>query len=279
MTAARVLFSTGSLYVFDIAYCFELSAAAGFDGMEVMCDERYSTRDPNYLKRMTKDYGLPVLVAHTPFSPRVPGWHADHDEIKRVQYTLRLAEELKAESIVVHLPRKRGRITLQVNQRKYTLPWRPVLHPVKNWIAQELPAVQARTKVKIAVENMPSKYVAGVELDPSWWNEPEEWSKVHQWLTLDTTHWATRRVDPLAAYRAAEGRVAHIHLSNYDGHEHRLPHKGSLNLKTFLRALAADGFAGTVSLELSPGALIFKENAVMRHNLQASLDFCREHLR
>jgi sugar phosphate isomerase/epimerase len=97
-------------------------------------------------------------------------------------------------------------------------------------------------------------------------------------LTLDTTHWATRKVDPLEAYHMAEGRVCHVHLSNYDGYEHQLPHKGKLNLKKFLRALKADGFTGTVSLELSPGSLIFKENSVMRHNLQASLDFTREHL-
>lgn len=278
MSAARVLFSTGSLYVFDVAYCFELAASAGFDGIEIMCDERYSTRDPAYLKRMTKDYGLPVLVAHTPFSPRLPGWRADNDEVKRVEYTLDLAHELKAETIVVHLPRKRGQVTLQVNQRRWTLPWRPILYPVKNWMEQELPALQARTKVKIGIENMPSKYVAGQEVNPSWWNEPEEWSRVHEWLTLDTTHWATRKVDPLAAYRMAEGRVCHIHLSNYDGREHQLPHKGNLNLKTFLRALNADGYTGTVSLELSPGSLIFKENRVMRHNLQASLDFTREYL-
>jgi sugar phosphate isomerase/epimerase len=278
MSAARVLFSTGSLYVFDVAYVFELAAAAGFDGMEVMCDERYSTRDPAYLKRMTKDYGLPVLAVHTPFSPRIPGWRADFDEIKRVQYTLELAESLKAECIVVHLPRQRGQITLSINQRRYTLPWRPLLTPVKAWMETELATLQARTKVKIGVENMPSKYVAGVEVNPSWWNTPETWSRVHQWLTLDTTHWATQKVDPLAAYRLAEGRVCHVHLSNYDGHEHRLPHKGNLNLKTFLRALAADGFSGTVSLELSPGALSFKENTTMRHHLQASLDFCREHL-
>jgi sugar phosphate isomerase/epimerase len=278
MGSARVLFSTGSLYVFDVAYCFELSAAAGFDGMEIMCDERYSTRDPNYLKRMTKDYGLPVLVAHTPFSPKTPGWRADFDEIRRVQYTVELAEHLKAEAIVMHLPRKRGQITLSINQRKWTLPWRPVENKISGWIEKELASVQSRTKVKIAVENMPSKYAAGVELNPSWWNTVDEWSKVHTWLTLDTTHWATQRIDPLAAYEAAQGRVCHVHLSNYDGYEHRLPHKGNLNLKTFLRRLAADKFAGTVSLELAPGSLIFKENGVMRHNLQASLDFTREHL-
>ena len=30
---ARVIFSTGSLYLLDLAYCFELAAEAGFDGI------------------------------------------------------------------------------------------------------------------------------------------------------------------------------------------------------------------------------------------------------
>lgn len=70
----RLIFSTGSLYPLDTSDCFELAADAGFDGIEIMCDPRYSTRDPEYLTALVDKYNLPVLVCHTPFTTNVSGW-------------------------------------------------------------------------------------------------------------------------------------------------------------------------------------------------------------
>jgi sugar phosphate isomerase/epimerase len=278
MSPIRLLFSTGSLYLHDTSYCFQLAAEIGFDGMEVMCDERYSTRDPLYLQKLSGHYNLPILVCHTPFSARVPGWGKDDDEVGRIYHTLDLATHLEAESIVVHVPRSMGMMTVHLNNRAFRLPWRTPYAAVRDWIEYDLPRVQAATKVKIGLENMPVKYLWGRQLDPTWWNEVETWGRVHTWLTLDTTHWATKGVDPLDAYRAAGGRVCHVHLSNFDGQEHRLPHKGFLDLGKFLRALAADSFAGTISLELDPQPLGYADEEILRRNLQDSYDFCREHL-
>ncbi|MBZ0287595.1 MAG: sugar phosphate isomerase/epimerase [Anaerolineae bacterium] len=278
MSPARLLFSTGSLYLMDTSFCFQLAAEIGFDGMEVMCDERYSTRDPHYLQKLSQHYNLPILVCHTPFSARVPGWGNANDEVGRIYHTLDLASELEAESIVVHVPRSMGMMTVQLNNRAFRMPWRTPYKAVRDWIKYDLPRVQAATPVKIGLENMPVKYLWGRQIDPTWWNEVESWGRVHTWLTLDTTHWATKGIDPLDAYRAAGGRVCHVHLSNFDGQEHRLPHKGFLDLGQFLRALAADSFAGTITLELDPHPLGFADEEILRRNLQESYDFCREHL-
>jgi sugar phosphate isomerase/epimerase len=273
---ARVIFSTGSLYLYDLALVFELAAETGYDGIEVMGDDRYSSRDPDYLRRLAARYQLPVLVLHTPFTPRIPGWRDPHDEVRRIEQTLKLAESLAVESIVVHLPPTRDWLTLSLNQRSLRLPWAKLpAHSVKHWIEHQLPAVQAKTAVKIAIENMPSKGI----IDPTWCNEVESWSKVHDWLTLDTTHWGTKKINPLDAYRAAAGRVAHVHLSNYDGKEHRLPHKGNLNLKAFLSALAGDDFGGTISLEVHPSVLEFSQMARVRKHMREAVEFCRLHLR
>jgi sugar phosphate isomerase/epimerase len=276
MSAARILFSTGSLYLFDLSYCFELAAEAGYDGIEVMCDERYSSRDPEYLKRLSDQFNLPILVCHTPFSPRTPGWRDQYNEVQRVNHTIKLAEQLNAETIVVHLPDRVGQVTVKISGRTIYFPWRKLTNPIKDWMASDLAAAQEKTPVKIAIENMPIRTMAGKKIDPCWWNDIESWSKVHQWLTLDTTHWATKKIDPLDAYRAAGERVAHVHLSNYDGDEHKLPHKGSLNLKTLLRAMAADGYNRTISLELSPFSLSFREMYLVRRNLRDSLKFVRD---
>jgi sugar phosphate isomerase/epimerase len=278
MSPARLLFSTGSLYLMDTSYCFQLAAEMGFDGMEIMCDERFGTRDPLYLQKLSNHYNLPILVCHTPFSARVPGWGKADDEIGRIYRTLDLATQLEAESIVVHVPRSMGWLNLQFNNRSFRLPWRSPYKAVRDWIDYDLPRVQSATRVKIGLENMPVAHLLGREFDPTWWNEVETWGRVHTWLTLDTTHWATKGIDPLEAYRAAGGRVCHVHLSNFDGQEHRLPHKGYLDLGKFLRGLAADSFVGTISLELDPQPLGYTDEEVLRRNLQASVDFCREHL-
>jgi sugar phosphate isomerase/epimerase len=223
-------------------------------------------------------YNLPVEVCHTPFSPNLPGWKGAGDEIGRIYQTIDLAVKLEARTVVVHLPQRAGWLTVTANHQRWRLPWRSPYAGVKKWMEDELPRIQAATPVRIALENMPTTQIFGRAVDPTWWNEIDTWAQVHLWLTLDTTHWATKGVNPVDAYRAAMGRVTHIHLSNYDGYEHRLPHKGQLDLGGFLRTLTADNYRGTISLELEPGALEFADAAAMRRNLQDSLNFCREHL-
>jgi sugar phosphate isomerase/epimerase len=279
MATARVIFSTGSLHGHDIAYCFGAAAEAGFDGMEILCDDRWSTRDPHYLQRLSREYSLPVLALHTPYATRVMGWQKPGDPLQRIHQTLRLAETLGAETMVVHSPTKVSAAFLHTPTHRFLVPWRSPFGAVKSWIEQDLPEFQQRTTVKIAIENNPAVRFMGRSVDPSIWPGLDQWAAAHQWLTLDTTHWATKGVQPLEAYAAGGQRVCHIHLSNFEeGRQHRLPHRGQLDLGAFLRRLAADGFAGTICLELYPDALGFEDDASVRRNLRESLDFCREHL-
>ncbi len=277
---ARVLFSTGSLYLYDVSYSFALAKEAGYDGIEIMCDERWSTRDPHYLKTLTTAHDLPVLVVHTPFSSKIPGWGYAHDDINRIERTLELAERLGAESIVVHLPSRIRMKSAQLDGHEVRIPALDEEGKLKAWIETKLPDVQRKTPVKIALENMPLKRVAGFDFDPVWWNEISAWSTVHAHLTLDTTHWATKQIDPVLAYEAAKDRIAHVHLSNYyNQEEHHLPQKGVLKLGKLLHQMAEDGYAGTISLEVDPQHLNYKDAKEVRAKLRESLAFIREHLR
>ena len=276
---ARILFSTGSLYVLDVSHVFALAADAGYDGMEVMCDDRWSTRDPRYLRDLATQHHLPVRVLHTPFSPKIPGWGYAGDEINRIERTLDLAEELEAESIVVHLPAKLGWKMLHVGGMEIRLPMLSGQSKVKTWIEQKLPDVQRKSPVKIALENMPLTSIAGFNGDPIWWNDIPEWSQIHPHLTMDTTHWGTKGVDPVEAYQAAAGRVAHVHLSNYyQGEEHHLPHKGDLKLGKLLQIMAADDYSGTISLEVHPHQLEYKNPKSLRKHMRDAAQFMRKHL-
>ncbi len=281
MSPARIILSTGSLYTLETGHVFALAAETGFDGIEIMCDPRPITRDPAALQALSEQYTLPILTLHSPFLKlALPDWEDAQDEVSRVCRTLQLAERLNAESIVVHLPWRIGVKQFWLSSHFVSVPWpfERRYNRMKMWIANELAAVQRGTPVRIAIENMPVRSLLGLHINASWWNSIDEWSRVHDWLTLDTTHWGTLGINPVDAYRAARERVQHVHLSNYDGREHRLPHRGHLDLAAFLQALAADDFAGTVSLEAGPDVLEAPDENAIRRNLQASIDFMRQHL-
>jgi len=97
-----IALSSGSLYNYGTARVFELAAQAGYDGMEVLVDQRWDTRHPAYLRRLSDDYGLPILAVHNPFVFGVAGW--PDDQLGRLQRTVALAQELGVPTVVTHLP-------------------------------------------------------------------------------------------------------------------------------------------------------------------------------
>ncbi|NDJ53949.1 MAG: sugar phosphate isomerase/epimerase [Chloroflexi bacterium] len=278
----RLIFSTGSLHVYDTALCFEMAAVAGFDGIELMCDRRWTTRDAGYLFNLSEQSGLPILAVHTPYWPNLPGWPAADDPLGRIFKTIELAEQLDAETVIIHTPLTTGAAFLSVGAKRYAIPLlRSPDRPVKAWFEspEGLAAFQRQTEVRIAVENTPLFKFMGRDVNVHHWNTLEAWATVHEWLTMDTTHWATFGVDPLTGYRAAQGKLTHIHLSNYaKGKQHLLPHIGELDLAGLLQTLAGDGFRGTVSVELYPESLDFTDLDAARAHLRESVVFCREHL-
>ena len=97
-----IALSTGSLYLYGTARVFELAAQVGFDGIEVLCDDRPGTRDPAYLRRLSSEYDLPIVALHSPFAKKVPGW--PDDQLGRLERTVALAQKLEVPTVVVHLP-------------------------------------------------------------------------------------------------------------------------------------------------------------------------------
>jgi sugar phosphate isomerase/epimerase len=72
--------------------------------------------------------------------------------------------------------------------------------------------------------------------------------------------------------------VVHVHLSDFNGEQHRRPEDGGLPLVSFLRALARNAYEGTVSLELCPEALHAEDPGRVLSHLRGALTFCRQHL-
>jgi sugar phosphate isomerase/epimerase len=99
-------------------------------------------------------------------------------------------------------------------------------------------------------------------------------------VVLDTSHAAVAGLDLLEALRALRGRLAHVHLSNNAGKgwDSHLPvTEGVLPLDRFLAALAADRYAGTISLELDLRRYL-ADPTELRRILVANREFCTTRL-
>lgn len=274
-----LLFSTGSLYRYSIARTFDFAAQAGFDGVELMVDQRWDTRQPDFIRRLIDDTGQPVRVVHSPFGPTIPGW--PNDEAGRIAKSVELAEALGAVAVVHHLPTRFNVAWVSAGGRQFFLPW-PGRNPHRDymdWLTNgQYRELQAGTDVLLCIENMPAKTAAGRRVNPARWNTPDEILRFDS-LTMDTTHLGTWGLDPVAVFRQWGERVKHIHLSNFDGREHRRPEAGHLPLAAFLGEVARSGYAHTITLELHGDTLdAGQPDAHIVGLLRDSLTYCREAL-
>jgi sugar phosphate isomerase/epimerase len=259
----RFALSTGSLYTYGLDRVFALAAEAGFDGIEVLVDPRFDTRQPAYLRRLMERYGLPILSVHAPFRPRrLAAWPQTQPE--SITATADLARAVGAEVIIAHLPYGRDRAYAR-------------------WLRNDLRAwQQADPNPVVAVENMPLKWVRWWPFAPlEMWrmNRLEEWGAFPH-LTLDTTHLGTKGLDPLMVYERVRDRVAHVHLSNARRkgrrvQEHRRLEDGFLTLGALISRLAQDSYDGIATVELHPDALEAEDEEKARFHLRQQIAFCR----
>ena len=274
-----IALSTGSLYSYGLARVFELAAEAGYDSIEVLVDHRWDTRHPDYLRRLSSDNGLPILVVHSPFVAHVPDWPSD--QLGRLHRTVELAQGVGAATVVTHLPFRLHAIAGQwhgYKPRRFFLPVPlPRREPYYHFLREgRVAQLEAESGVTIGVENMPSKRFLGLGINGYWFNSPAELARFPH-LTLDTTHLGTWGLDPVAVYEQLRERVAHVHLSNFDGREHRSPPDGKLPLAELLRVLARDGYEGVITIEGHPDALDAEDEVECLAALRRALVFCREH--
>ena len=252
-----VVFSTGSLYPFGLDRVYTWAAEAGFDGVEIMMDERWDTHQASYLHHLAERHGIKVLAFHPPL--RRGAWNLGSQEtLVRVA---RLARRMEVPVVVAHPP--------------------PPGRPLERWSAG--PLRKAREQgVSVAVENMPrseARTLFGIRRHRSC-HLPEHLVGLGE-VTLDTSHVGASKVDLMRAYSMLAGQLRHVHLSDSDltgGDQHRLPGRGRLPLRPFLAALAGSGYPGVVSLELKPWALGAPDTGTILERMREALYFARRAL-
>jgi len=276
-----IALSTGSLYTYGLARVFEMAAQAGFDAIEVLVDHRWDSRQPAYLRRLSREYDLPIAAIHSPFVIlNTPGW--PRDALGRLRESVALAREVGAGVVVAHLPLRIRAARLEIfgSRRGAMLLPLPLggEKAYRDFLLNGLATFESSAGVQIGIENMPARRLLGRAVDIHWLNDLESLLQIPH-LTLDTTHIGTWGWNLLAVYEQLKERIVHVHLSNFDGTEHRLPEDGHLPLGELLQRLARNGYGGAVSLEFQPGALGAEDESQVRAHLRQALAFCREHLR
>ncbi|MBA0045985.1 sugar phosphate isomerase/epimerase [Mycobacterium sp. NPDC050853] len=276
--AIKVGLSTASVYPLKTEAAFEYAARLGYDGVELMVWAEAVSQDEHAVAKLSRKYDMPVLSVHAPcllVSQRVWG----PNPIPKLERSVRAAERLGAQTVVVHPPFRW--------QRRYA-----------EGFAEQVAALEDSSGVYVAVENMfPLRadrfFGAGqtsVErmkrrggrpgigvsaFSPSF--DPTDANHAH--YTLDLSHTATAGTDALDMMRRMGSGLTHLHLTDGKGasvDEHLVPGKGTQPVAEVCRELATGDFTGQVVLEVhtSTARTEDQREAILRE----SLEFARTHL-
>lgn len=256
----RLACSTASILSRSLRSSFALLADAGFTGVEIMVTKDPATQEPETILELADEYGMRIDAVHAPFL-LVTRTVWGTDPTGKIVRATRLAEEVGAPIVVVH-PAYRW----QTGYRR--------------WLDEELPTLESTADVRVAVENMFPVRVRGRTVAAFHASRSLEDLEGFPDVVLDTSHAAVARLDPVDAARRLAPRLRHVHLSNNAGRgwDSHLPvDEGVLELDRFLDALSADGFGGTVSLELDLRRHGDDEGA-LRKALERNRAFCESNL-
>jgi sugar phosphate isomerase/epimerase len=276
--AIKVGLSTASVYPLRTEAAFEYAARLGYDGVELMVWAEPVSQDIDAVERMSQRWGVPVLSVHAPcllISQRVWG----SNPIPKLERSVRAAEQLGAQTVVVHPPFRW--------QRRYA-----------DGFSDQVAELEASSDVLVAVENMfpfrtdrffgtgqpsiermrkrggtPGPGISAFA--PSY--DPLDGNHAH--YTLDLSHSATAGTDAVDMARRMGKGLVHLHLCDGNGastDEHLVPGRGSQPTVQICQMLAASEFSGHVILEVTTSAA--RNNAEREALLVESLEFARRHL-
>jgi sugar phosphate isomerase/epimerase len=135
-----------------------------------------------------------------------------------------------------------------------------VVHPPFRWqrdyaraFVEGVAELEERTGVAFAVENMYPWRASRREMQvyvPGW--DPSEQDYAN--TTIDLSHSAVSRSDPVAMARRLGSRLRHIHMTDGTGSakdEHLVPGRGTQPVAELLEHLAGVGFGGHVVVEIN----------------------------
>src|SRR4026209_303923 len=227
-----VLFSSAAFFARPLSWTFRLAAESGYQGVEVMVTKDPESQDPRRIRALAEGFGLTVGALHAPcllLTRKVWGT----DPIEKSDRSVEAAADAEIPVVVVHPPYR----------------WQRAF---RRWLIEDLPSLEERTGIAVAVENMFPVRLAGRDVTFHS-NQDLEQLEGPPHLVLDTSHAAVAKHDLIEVRKLFGERLRHVHLSDNAGKgwdSHLPPGEGVLDLDAFLLDLAGSDFAGVVSLEV-----------------------------
>ena len=226
--------STGPFWAYELEQAMDAIAEAGFSEIEVMVTREPKTQDPDIPLRLASERGLHIGSIHGPFLAITKNiWGAE--PIAKIHRGVEMCRAVGADTFIVHPP--------YLWERDYA-----------RWILEESAAYSEEQGVKVAVETMYPRWVAGRRLRAHRWLEPRELAEAATHVVIDTSHLTVARKDVLSALDVLAPKLVHVHLSNNagDGRDGHLElERGVVPVERVLNELRRLPYAGAISLELS----------------------------
>ncbi len=237
----RLLVSTGPLLLSPLDWVLDAIADAGFSGAELLVAHNPVTRDPDRIAALARSAGLEIPVVHGPYMVLLRNV-LGAGYIDKSRRSLALAAAVGAETMVAHAPFRWER-------------------GARAWLASDVDGEADEAGVRFGMENLfPvggtafSSVVTVTDLAAS------------SSVVLDTSHLAVAGIDLFEAWDALADRVVHLHVSDNFGNgkdSHAPLGTGILPLERFLAHIAADGYRGTITLELDCRAYLDSRDALV----------------
>jgi sugar phosphate isomerase/epimerase len=228
-----IALSTASVYPESTANGFELASRLGYDAVEVMVGIDPISQEVDAVRHLSQHHEVPVCAVHAPcllVTQRVWGT----EPWGKLERSAEMAVAVGADVVVVHPPFRW--------QRDYARAF-----------VEGVAELEDRTGVAFAVENMYPWRASRREMQvyvPGW--DPSEQDYAN--TTIDLSHSAVSRSDPVAMARRLGSRLRHIHMTDGTGSakdEHLVPGRGTQPVAELLEHLAGVGFGGHVVVEIN----------------------------
>ncbi|MFI9510666.1 sugar phosphate isomerase/epimerase family protein [Nocardia sp. NPDC052566] len=268
--------STASVYPQNTEAAFRYAAELGYDGIELMVWAEPASQSIATVQAYTRKYGVPVLAIHAPcllISQRVWG----SDPVSKLERSVRTAEALGADTVVVHPPFRWQRRYAEgfADQVAELEEDSPVIVAVENMFPMRADTLFRGAGSVKRLERRGGPGLALTTFSPSY--DPTDTGFRH--YTLDLSHTSTAGADPLAlAARMGHG-LSHLHLADGRGaahDEHLVPGEGTQPCAELCAMLVRSGFSGHAVAEINTqNARTTQDRAGMLHR---TLAFAREHL-
>ncbi|BCS55263.1 sugar phosphate isomerase/epimerase [Geobacter sp. SVR] len=256
-----ITLSTGSLFTLPLQKVFELSALAGFDGVELIINHDFQRDNPARLIRSLQEIAT-IYSIHAPFMP-LDGWGGPVGSLKR---SVQLAAECGIPLVNFHPPSWMG---MEIAFWRW-------LYSINDFQKE----IGLNGQVAVTMENMP--WVGRMRINPHILSNTQrliDFVQEHNlYMTFDCTHMGSGKTNFINDFYLCyeSDRIRNIHFSDYGyGREHLLPGHGVLPLTRFLHHLRNTDYRSTVTLELSPSEFP-KEERIIFESLLEILAYLRK---